>query len=637
MKQAIRMNLREYQKLVITELYQLLKLGLTAVLIYAPTGAGKTVVACQIILDALSRGRRVLFLVHRAKLIKQTFHTLLTSGIKASVIYAEWEEEPDYDNPVQIAMVQTLQNRELPPDIGVVIADEVHTTAYYKLYHERVVPTYGGKILALSKCYFIGLTASPWRTKSTEGYCHLFQAVVRAPYPQQLIEMGYLAASRQFGYDGLIDFRKLDTGSNGEYTQTSMQKVCDRKFNTEVVRHYMEKCPERKAIIFCAGVEQTIDLANSFQQRGIAAECIIEDTTEKERDSIFERFHTGITHILISVYVLCEGFDEKSVQAVLLARPTKSRALLVQMCGRGLRTDTENGKEDCWFLDFCENFKRLGIHTSKYKTSPCPRICFGKGKQAEEETLNALKTCFKCNSLVPAGLSICPECGYVFQKKEKPPAPPRPFGEILSKEQTKAAKWLRKYLHDAYWRELHSVTLVDSLFAQHFKYSLPEAWCQSAIFGGSFKMLQYHQQLYIRFLRKTCTNPDSESAQIWIIKQMWREFGAGTNHEYKPWWRIMGMISPTIDIDYIKQEYRIQAQRLANYTHAQEALALLDLAICEALSLEIQPGTLVNWTDCPLSIDWMQPFKIITINHNKKTAELEGVYHPVPIDRLMVA
>ncbi|WP_414589737.1 DEAD/DEAH box helicase [Scytonema sp. PCC 10023] len=123
------MKLRDYQHQGIRNTYQFFGSGLKSVLIYAPTGSGKTVIASKMIADAVSRGRRVLFLVHRTKLIDQTAATLKNVyGIECGIIWANVPLTPAA--PVQIGMVQTLQNRDLPPDIGLVIVDECHTSIY---------------------------------------------------------------------------------------------------------------------------------------------------------------------------------------------------------------------------------------------------------------------------------------------------------------------------------------------------------------------------------------------------------------------------------------------------------------------------------------------------------------------------
>ena len=161
--------MRPYQKAVVKQAYQFYRGGLRSVLLYAPTGAGKTAIASHIIADAVGRGKRALFLCHRTKLISQTANTLqLHYGIESGIIWADTPPNPTA--PVQIAMVQSIQNRELPPDINLVVIDEAHTTAYFKII-TKIFHHYGGGILPLSNCYFLGLSATPWRTKRKEGYC----------------------------------------------------------------------------------------------------------------------------------------------------------------------------------------------------------------------------------------------------------------------------------------------------------------------------------------------------------------------------------------------------------------------------------------------------------------------------------
>lgn len=112
------LNLRKYQDDAIKQVYSRFTDGLKSVLLYAPTGAGKTVLAAKIIADYVQAGKRVLFLVHRGKLVRQTLDKLNKFfGIDAGVIWRDYEE-PDYEKPVQIAMLQTIRNRELPPDIS---------------------------------------------------------------------------------------------------------------------------------------------------------------------------------------------------------------------------------------------------------------------------------------------------------------------------------------------------------------------------------------------------------------------------------------------------------------------------------------------------------------------------------------
>ncbi|QLE46477.1 DEAD/DEAH box helicase (plasmid) [Nostoc sp. C052] len=625
-------ELRDYQKQAISQAYKFFRMGLRSVVIYAPTGAGKTVMAVKTIVDAVKKERRVMFLVHRGKLVKQTVKILQSNGIDVSVIWADWPEPPDYSKSVQIAMVQTLQNRELPSGIGLVIVDEAHTTGFYKLYSQKILETYSNGILALSKCYFLGLTASPWRSKATEGFCHLFQAVVQTAFPQQLIDANRLARSRQFGFDGLIDFKQLDKGKDGDYTQKSMRKACDATYNSEIVRNYLEHCPDRKAIAFCSGIEQTINLTQQFLEHGVSAEFIVKDTPDKERDDIFERFRLGITHCLVSVGVLCEGFDEPSVRAVILARPTKSVALLVQMCGRGLRI-FEN-KDDCYFLDFGENFKRLGFHTKQRETPLCPS---GKDDSRSEEP--EYKTCPNCQSVIFKYLRICPSCGHVFYETDWEVLPMQPFGELLDPEQKKQVKYFRRYIYNCYWlknRPEFSILQAERIFYEKYKYYPSDEWSVGAIFQDDNKLKLYYQQLYVRFLRQNCQNPDNIQEAAWIEKMMRKEFGKSDQGEYIPWWKIMGFHRLVDDVEEIKMKYMLQCELYCNTTHGQEKLRLLSLAMCEAMQLGISPGVVVNWRKCPGHLEWMQPFRIVEIDPLEKLAQIDGIRHRIPLEQLVM-
>jgi hypothetical protein len=234
-------------------------------------------------------------------------------------------------------------------------------------------------------------------------------------------------------------------------------------------------------------------------------------------------------------------------------------------------------------------------------------------------------------------LGVCPFCGYIFPKRAKNPPPPRPFGEILSPEQEKQAKYLRKYLYNAYWKGKKGILDSDADFCQRFGYQLPSEWCMDAIFQGDTSLMRYHQQLYIRFLRSECSNTEDNSSTEWIKLMMYREFGDKSDPVYKPWWEIMGLGIPIKDLEEIQFLYRNQCELYANSTYGREMLELLSLAMCEALDMVIKPGVVVTWTHCPSYLEWMQPFTVICVDALTKQAQIEGIHHRVPMSQLLVA
>ncbi len=127
-------ELRDYQFQAIQKTYRLIRSGIRSALLVAPTGAGKTCIGSRIVNDAVNRGRRVLFLVHRDPLVPQTQDELLNYGIEAGIIKAGYRENREL--PVQIASIQSLARRDLPKNIGLVIIDECHTVGWYQAFQE---------------------------------------------------------------------------------------------------------------------------------------------------------------------------------------------------------------------------------------------------------------------------------------------------------------------------------------------------------------------------------------------------------------------------------------------------------------------------------------------------------------------
>ncbi len=209
--------------------------GKNSCLLFLPTGGGKTIVAADLIARWVRKGKRVLFCCHRIKLVSQTVDKLQRFyGIEAAVIHGA--NPVNYQAPVQVTMLQTLNNRELLENIDLVIFDEAHTTSYWGTTY-NIMLHYSGEIFALSKCKFLGLTGSPWRTKQDQGFCQFYDCLVVGPYLDELAAAGQITPVRHFGWGGLIDYSKLTMGAE-DYTTESLELVCDGAFNEKVVLQY---------------------------------------------------------------------------------------------------------------------------------------------------------------------------------------------------------------------------------------------------------------------------------------------------------------------------------------------------------------------------------------------------------------
>ena len=553
-------KLRPYQREAISEIYQFFKAKKSGML-YAPTGAGKTVMALKMISDAVGRGRRVLFCCHRTKLIYQTKKTLEKQGIHCGVIFGKRPDLYDPDAPVQIAMIQTLQNRELPENIEFVIFDEAHSSIYWKI-SKQIIDKYSGGLLFNSPCYFLGLTATPWRTQKNEGYCQFFQFCVRCPDPIELIKQGFLTPPRLYGHGGILDFSKLEL-RNGDYTKESLKAVLDYEYNCHVVAKSLDFIRGKKGILVAASVSQCEQLCQMFNEEGIKSKIIVGDTSEFLREQFFNNLRTGKINLICSVNCLCEGFDEPSLEYIIIARPTHSKAMLIQICGRGLRRHPD--KKEVLLLDFGECFKRLGRPTSKLQISLCP------GRK-RNDNYGTMKECPSCHTYVSIFAQICPECGYSFSDDYGDNYPEEidtfypEFGELLDPEEEKQLKYVRSQMKTKFKRKQNPFKVKHN-FYKKFGYFAHDDWFVGAIFGEGIRY-DYNLQIYSDFLYQI--NP--KATERWVKAMINLEFGkfsktyksSNSKYEYNPsgfnpkkrhWWEIFN-INPDAPWGQIKNAYR---------------------------------------------------------------------------------
>jgi superfamily II DNA or RNA helicase len=152
-------------------------------------------------------------------------------------------------------------------------------------------------------------------------------------------------------------------------------------------------------------------LQDKFQGSGIVAGYIDAYTDRAERNRIAAAFHRGEIKVVCNVGCLTTGIDW-DVRCIILARPTKSEILFVQMIGRGLRT--ADGKGDCLILDHSDNHLRLGfvtdIHHERDDGKPRPK--------AEPRSVEVLpKKCPQCAFVKPPRMLVCPSCGFKPEPK----------------------------------------------------------------------------------------------------------------------------------------------------------------------------------------------------------------------------
>ena len=401
---SAKLQLRPYQLQVKKDLYSRIREGHSKILLVAGTGAGKTECATGIVADALSRGRKVAFVVHRDNLVRQTVARFSKYGLAPSAVHPDFPKQ--YDNPLQVVSIQTLTRRKDALHLlnDLTIYDEAHLTAWMRLSKDLILNDYH-KIV-------IGLTATPWRLSKREEMGDLFSALVLAPLPHELIKQGYLVPPKYWGLEG-IDTQDVKTVM-GDFSLDDLGLITsDPDCVKTAVDEWQRLAENRKTICFCVNVNHSQMLANEFNKRGIPAAHIDGTMDAKnEREPIYQKLRNGEILVVTSCEALAEGFDVPDIGCALLARPTKSKAKYLQQLGRALRIFPN--KKDCIILDQAGNVSRHGFvedFTEKdFALTTSEEI---------EKGEPPVKECDSCGALLHISIMECPECGHIFPRREK--------------------------------------------------------------------------------------------------------------------------------------------------------------------------------------------------------------------------
>lgn len=337
------MKLRDYQDRAVADVFEQFK-AVRSSLIVMPTGTGKTVVFSSIIDQAIrERGGRAIVIAHREELIWQAVDKITrVTGIVPAVEMANYHADAGMYERAQIVVstVQTLnagrnggRMRKFDPnDFSLVVLDECHhaTAATWVRVIEYFSVNPNLKIL--------GVTATPDRADEV-ALGKVFQSVAFNYKLIDAISDGWLVMPRQrfVNVDG-IDLSSVRT-TGGDLNPVELAEIMEREGPLhEIAFPTIELIEDRKTLVFAASVlhaESLCEIFNRHRPRSAAWLCGM--TPKEDRRAMLAAYAHGQIQIMVNVGVLCEGFDDPSVEVIVMGRPTKSRCLYSQMAGRSTR------------------------------------------------------------------------------------------------------------------------------------------------------------------------------------------------------------------------------------------------------------------------------------------------------------
>ena len=347
----------------ITNLRKIIEAGESRALLISATGTGKTY-ASAFAMRELGY-KRVLFLVHRGQLARQTkksYQKIFGKNVSMGLVGAGYSE---YDADYVFATVQTL-NRDnhltkyQPDAFDCIILDEAHHSS--AATYQKVMNYFKPKL-------WLGMTATPDKRDDDIAGRNIYEIFhYQIAYEirlQQAMEENMLCP---FNYFGISDISTIDD------KKLKSRKMTDRDFNQltsdERVRHIIEQAEyygysgdRVKGLIFCSRIDESEELSQKFNAAGYRTISLNGSASEEERMNAFERLAMDEEDAtdkmqpldyIFSVEILNEGVDIVEVNQVIMLRPTESPIVFIQQLGRGLRK--AEGKDYVVILDFIGNY-----------------------------------------------------------------------------------------------------------------------------------------------------------------------------------------------------------------------------------------------------------------------------------------
>ena len=414
----MRVVLRPYQQAAFDKARDAVRNGARRILICAPTGGGKTVLASALMEMVKEKGNRASFVVDRLSLIQQTSDTFDRYGLDHGVIQGGHERwRPAL--PLQICSVQTLGRRRWP-DTSVDVFDEAHVlhTTHKKRMEEKA-------------SIVIGLTATPF----TKGLGKWFDVVINVTTTRALIDDGWLSPYRIFSC-AEPDMSGVTVKSTGEWDEREASGKALEVVG-DVVAEYLKHGENRKFICSAVDTAHVEELQRQFLSAGINVATYTYKDSEDDRADTTNEFKKPDSAIrgLITVTAASRGFDIPDVSCVIMARPLrKSLAEHIQLFGRGLRISPETGKQNCIVLDHSGNCARFFEECESFFDFGAGELDDGKKREKpkpkEKKELEPVK-CPQCRALHKP-MPACPCCGHEYPRKQAVAHVPGTLKELIA-------------------------------------------------------------------------------------------------------------------------------------------------------------------------------------------------------------
>ena len=394
-------RLRSYQEAALSLLRDHIRQGRRRLVVCAPTGAGKTIVAAEMLRRACAKGRTAAFLTETTALVDQTCAVLQRFGINHDVVWRE--RQALTDAPVRVCMIQTLASgragrdadREWVRRADLLILDECH------ICHKA-----SDAFIAAHSGVVIGLSATPMRRNMHRR----FDAIVNVRTTDALLADGHLAPLRPFHLMPMdMDGARITKSGEfhaGDAHKRAMVVVGD------VVRTWRSKTRQEfggpvPTLVYAASIAHGAALRREFAEAGFKFDHVQDGDSLAEREAKLQRFAQGRVQGLINCEVLGKGFDRPEVQCIVAARPYRQAfSKWAQQVGRGMRPHA--GKTFCLLLDHAGNYPRFQAKLEAFFAVGHHDLVNAAAPQPPGDDRHI---CLQCGFVSASSAVACANCG----------------------------------------------------------------------------------------------------------------------------------------------------------------------------------------------------------------------------------
>ncbi|KAJ4300431.1 putative ATP-dependent helicase IRC3 [Collariella sp. IMI 366227] len=365
------LTLRDYQEECIQSVLTSLEKGHKRMGVSLATGSGKTVIFTQLIGRVKPRSEtatQTLILAHRRELVEQAARHCSRTYPDKTIELELGKLSASGTADITVASLQSIMSKDRlskfdPKRFKLVLVDEAHhivAPGYLK-----VLDHLGLRTKRPDSPHLVGVSATFSRFDGLQLGAAIDEIVYHKDYVDMIGEkwLSDVVFTTVESKADLSGVKRKGKGGSGEFDTSSLSNAVNTiELNDIVVRAWFAKAAGRKStLVFCVDLNHVASLTQRFRHYGIDARFVTGDTPTRDRSERLDAFRNGEFPVLINCGVFTEGTDIPNIDCIVLARPTRSRNLLIQMIGRGMRLHGD--KQNCHIIDMVAGLE-TGIVTT---------------------------------------------------------------------------------------------------------------------------------------------------------------------------------------------------------------------------------------------------------------------------------